>query len=77
MLYIIQYTIDTDLLFYTITMMDINIDIKNTGVIFQEFQDRKNNVIDITEARCTISFRVVKSPRPTCQLASVLRRSST
>mmetsp|Transcript_50181 Transcript_50181/g.104707 ORF Transcript_50181/g.104707 Transcript_50181/m.104707 type:complete len:221 (+) Transcript_50181:1699-2361(+) len=47
-----------------ITMVNINIDVKNTIMHFQQFQDSENNVIHEAKPACLALFCVVKATGP-------------
>ena len=51
-------------LFDSISMMDINVNVKNTIVFFEKLQNRQNAVIHITKARRLRLFGMVKPSRP-------------
>src|SRR5690606_27134354 len=52
-----QYTITSVKCFLnTITMMNININVKDTTMIFKQFKNSQNDVINITETTSLTSF---------------------
>jgi hypothetical protein len=44
---------------YTVTMVNIDVDVKNSLMYFQKFQDTKHYVSDVAESTCLSLFRVV------------------
>jgi hypothetical protein len=53
------------ILFNAVAMVDVDVDIKYSGVIFQQLEDCQDNVVHVAETRCSIAFGMVKSSRPT------------
>ena len=45
-------------------MMHINVNIKNTIVILQQFKNSKHNVIHITKTTCFLLFGVMETTTP-------------
>jgi hypothetical protein len=48
----------------SISMMNVDIDIEYSVMIFQELQDGEDNIIDIAEATCLHLFGMMEASRP-------------
>jgi hypothetical protein len=59
-------------LFNTITMVNVDVNIQNTTMIFQQLENCKDNVIHITKPRRSIALCMVKSSRPTNLSANII-----
>lgn len=51
-------------LLHSVTMVDINVDIKNTRVVSKQLQNREYNVVHITESTGFCLFSVMESSCP-------------
>lgn len=47
-----------------IAMVHIDIDVKNSFVVFQKLEDGQNNVVDIAKPRCLLPFCVMQPASP-------------
>jgi hypothetical protein len=47
-----------------ITMMNVNVYVQHSWMVFQQLQDRHHNVIDITEATGLKLLSMMQAPRP-------------
>jgi len=47
-----------------ISMMNIDVQVKNPGVDFEKFQNTEHNIVYITESACLGFFTMMKSSRP-------------
>lgn len=57
-----------EVLFNTIAMVDVNINVQNTCMVFQQFEDGKDNVVYITESGSCVSLSMMKTARPAMEL---------
>lgn len=51
-------------LLHAIAVMDVNIDVEDASMIFQEFENGENNVVDVAETTGFALLGVMQATRP-------------
>ena len=49
---------------HTVSVMDVDIDVTNARMIFEQFQNGDDDVVDVTESRCLKLLGVMKTAGP-------------
>ena len=50
--------------FYTVAVVDVDVDIEDAGVVAEELEDGEDDIVDVAEAGCLVFLCVVEPPGP-------------